>query len=69
MNNDDRILWIFEKRYGKMTGSCYLELDRDEDEEAVGVNVMKDGNLCWSVSKLDLLFDYILDKELTYERA
>ncbi len=59
MNNEQKMMWMFEQVHGKITGSCYTELFYDEYDELAGVNVMKDGNLCWSVPKLNLVFDYL----------
>ena len=58
MTDKDKLMWLFEQVHGKITGSCYTEIIT-EDYKPVAVDVMKDGNLCWSASKLDLVFDYL----------
>lgn len=50
-----KLLKLFKLVHGEVTGSCYLEVDEEETE----VRVMKDGNLCWTATKVDLVFDYI----------
>lgn len=60
MSDENKLMWLFEQVHGKITGSCYTELVYDEDnDKLIAVDVMKDGNLCWSASKLDLVFDYL----------
>ena len=63
---DDRLMELFIKVHGNISGSCYLEFEVDDEDTAVGVNVMKDGNLCFSVTREDLMFDVMTmtDEEL-----
>jgi hypothetical protein len=59
MSDEDKLLWMFEQVHGTITGSCYTEIDRDDSEDPIGISVMKDGNLCWYKTKLDIVFDYL----------
>ncbi len=60
MNDSEKIMWMFEQVHGKITGNCYTEIVLDEDGYTpIAVDVMKDGNLCWSATKVDLMFDYL----------
>jgi len=51
MNDDEKLIWMFEQVHGTINGSCYTEIVYDEDEKPIAINVMKNGNLCWSSSK------------------
>ena len=60
MNDEDKLLKMFIAVHGEPTGSCYLEVQEDEEFIIpVGISMMKDGHLCWTVSKVDILFDYL----------
>lgn len=61
MNDDEKLLWMFEQVHGfrDASGQCYTELEYDDSMNAVAVNVMKNNNLCWTATKLDLVFDYL----------
>lgn len=59
MNADDKLLWMFTEVHGQITGRCYVELVSDEGGNPIAVDVMKDGHVCWSATKVDLMFDYI----------
>ena len=59
MNDEEKLLWMFAEVYGEITGSCYREVIMDDSEEPLGISVMKNGNLCWYKSKLDIVFDYL----------
>lgn len=59
MSDLDKLILMFNEVHGPITGSCYTEITYNEDGNPDGINIMKDGNLCWRVSKEDLLFDYI----------
>lgn len=64
MDDEQKLLWMFHQVYGEVTRSCYLEIqdvgeDYEDDINLSTVRVMKDGNLCWSVNKIDLVFDYL----------
>lgn len=59
MTSNEKLLAMFEKAYGLISGKCYLEILTNDDGEAVAVAVMKDDNICWSKSKVDIVFDYL----------
>jgi hypothetical protein len=59
MDTVEKLLWLFKEVHGEMSGNCYTVVVYDEDENPIEVNVMKNGNRCWSASKADLVFDYI----------
>ena len=45
---------------GYEVSGCYTEAEEDDSGSAIAVNVMKDGNLCWSANKVDILFELAL---------
>lgn len=62
MTTEEKLLKMYVEIHGEVTGSCSLEIwedDSDYSNEELGVKVMKDGDLCFTVSKTDLLFDYV----------
>lgn len=59
MSDEEKLMALFTKIHGEITGSCYTEIIYDEDHKVFAVDVMKDGNLCWRATKVDLLFDII----------
>ncbi len=57
------LIKLFKEVHGDIDAdrsSCYTEIETDDHGKEAAVNVMKDGNLCWSATKLDLVFDYIM---------
>lgn len=55
-----KLLLMFDEVHGlPKGGSCYTEFDETMEGETIGINLMKDGNVCWTATKLDLLFDYL----------
>ena len=40
-----------------------MAVEEDDSGSAIAVNVMKDGNLCWSANKVDILFELALREE------
>ena len=60
MNDEEKLMWMFTQVHGEITGRCYTEIVLDEyGRTPVAVAVMKDGNLCWSATKCDLVFDFL----------
>jgi hypothetical protein len=59
MNDYEKLLWMFEKVHGEMTGSCSVKCNEDEYGVPVSVSCMKDGEACWTATKVDLLFDFV----------
>jgi len=66
MNDEDKLMWMFTEVHGNITGACYTEIVLDDEENPIAVEVRKNGNLCWSAAKVDLMFDY-LTRHLTAE--
>lgn len=59
MDDKDKLLKMFTDIHGEITGSCYVQVQYNDNNEAIGVSCMKDGNVCWTANKSDLLFDFI----------
>lgn len=62
MNDEEKLMWLFIEVNGDIDnkkGSCYTEIVVDDEERPIAVDVMKDGNLCWRKTKLDIIFDYL----------
>lgn len=59
MLDEDKMIKMFTEVYGEMTGSCYTEIEYNDMMEPCGVNLMKDGNLCWGVTIAELTFLYL----------
>jgi len=60
MREEDKFIKMYEDVHGKITSkSCKLVARQNDMGEVDGVVCMKDGVEAWSVSKVDLLFDYI----------
>ncbi len=56
MSDEEKIIRMYEVVEGKLKGgSCHLEYNEDEKM----LHCMKDGNSCWSISKADVLFNYV----------
>jgi hypothetical protein len=55
----DKLMWLFKQVHGEITGRCSAKVVYDDEMNAIGVSVMKDGNTCWTATKEDLMFDYI----------
>lgn len=60
---EERLLKMYTELWGEPVGSCYLEVDlEDNDNEysgAIGIKLMKDGNLCANYTKADIVFEYV----------
>jgi hypothetical protein len=57
MNEEEKLKWMFNQVHGELSGSCNLVIDDRNGE--IGAHVMKGGNLCWSTTKIDLVFDFL----------
>lgn len=67
MTDEEKLIKMFEKVHGDQSESvCYVKV-AEECGEAV-VHLMKHGNICWSVTKSDLLFDYITSRVFFYQQ-
>lgn len=49
------------------SSSCRTRLWSDEYGDVHGIEVVKDGYLCWSKTKNDILFDYIAKRDFEEE--
>jgi hypothetical protein len=60
MNEEEKVQHMFDTVYGVLGNKCDTEIVMtDHDPTRVErVDVLKGEDLCWSVSKADLLFDY-----------
>jgi len=63
MDDKEKMLWMFKEVHGEISNSCNLEISStvDDNDDAITINVVKDGNICWSVSKTQLIFDYLTE--------
>ena len=60
MTTEEKMMHMFVAVHGEATCSCYWELQYAEEScEATSIACMKDGLVCWDVSKADILFDYV----------
>ena len=58
MSDEEKLLWMFEQVHGILSKNCKIEIEFEYHKPS-GINVLKDGQLCWSVTKTDLMFDYL----------
>lgn len=63
MDKEERLRHLFNLVHGERTTNCYTEIVFNTEGAPTGINLMKDGNICWTVSVLDLLFAYVMKKE------
>lgn len=67
MTDDEKMIHMYNAVHGDLESrSCYIQVidNNSHPEEVVydedsRVALIKDGNVCWSISKTDLLFDYV----------
>jgi len=60
MTDAEKLVAMYEKVHGQVSRSCHLEAYLDDDNYIVqGLHCLKDGAIAWSVSKTDVLFDYV----------
>ena len=59
MDIDEKMAKMFNAVHGDISSTCDLVPYHDCNFDIQGFNVMKDGQLCWSVTKVELLFDYV----------
>ena len=59
MTEEEKLLWMFEQVHGEMTGACYAEVNYSYVDGPVSVSCMKDGQVCWTTNKADLVFDFL----------
>ena len=58
MTDEQKMIRMCEIVHGQLYGQCYFQYDLLSDGYSI-LHVMKDGNVCWSVTKTELLFDYV----------
>lgn len=58
MTTEDKVLAMFNAVHGEL-GNCTAALSYDDNDEVLGVDVTKAGQLCWHESKVDILFNFI----------
>lgn len=66
-NSEERMLWLFKQVHGDM-GNLIIEVGYDGDGIPNIVCVMKEGEVAWSVSRTQLLFEYITTKGMKEEQ-
>ena len=66
MNSEEKLKKMFIAVHGDIDtkrSSCYLRVVESEEDDSYGepvaIEVCKDGNVCWTKTKTDILFDYI----------
>lgn len=59
MDTEEKMLRMFEKVYGPLSNRFTLDIIENDDYEPKAIKVMKGSNECWSVTKEDLLFEYV----------
>ena len=60
MNHEETLLYLFKLSHGEMTGSCSAEVIEDVDGNFTLVACMKDGGVCWTASREELMFDHLM---------
>ena len=56
---EEKIMALFTAVNGKLSKNFRTEIVYDEDCKLECVKVWKGDNLCWQVTKVDLLFDFV----------
>lgn len=57
MSEEEKLKWMFEQVHGETTGNCGLYVN-DSGRE-VSVDLMKNGAVCWSRTKSELVFEFL----------
>jgi len=58
MNEEQKMIWLWEQANGKLdthTGCSFAS----DDYPPTRLILMKDGSECWSLTKAELVFDYL----------
>lgn len=58
MSEEQKMIWMFEQINGQVKGKYSIEVLGEYGEEAY-VQILKHGVPSWTVTKTELLFDYI----------
>ncbi|MCD1628485.1 hypothetical protein [Marinobacter shengliensis] len=59
MSCENKLLKLFEMFHGPISSSCTAEVYYGTNDEVAGVKVMKDGEVCWYVTREQLMFEFI----------
>ena len=60
MSCERKLLKLFEMFYGESVApSCAAEVYYGKNEEVAGVKVSRDGEVCWYVTREQLMFEFI----------
>lgn len=67
MTDEEKMIHMYNIVHGEVTGSsCHIQvIDHYSHPEEIGyeegsrIALIKDGTVCWTISKTDLLFDYM----------
>jgi hypothetical protein len=59
MNEEQKLLHLFHLKHGDVGRSCSLEVTYDHNLDPVGVDVLKDGGVCWDETRESLLYHYV----------
>lgn len=62
LRNPEKVLEVFTLLHGPESTDVTHELLFDDNEDICGVGVFKGENMCWSVSLVELAFDYAVRK-------
>ncbi|MBV1929012.1 MAG: hypothetical protein KUG81_05815 [Gammaproteobacteria bacterium] len=61
LSDEERMILMFEETFGKPGRNFSIEIMESDDGlySPSGIQVMKHGNPSWSITKAELVFDYI----------
>lgn len=59
MSDEEKLLHMFKLKEGEMTGACSAVILYSDEGEPNGVGCQKDGGICWSRSREDLIFAFV----------
>jgi len=59
MDDNEKMLWMYEQIYGPQDPSNIYKAVIHKDKNNLKIHIMKHGHVCWSMSKADLIFEYL----------
>lgn len=59
MNQEEKLMHLFHLSNGPLSPSCTPEIAYDDEGDPIGVNVIKNGDVCWHESRESLVFDFV----------
>lgn len=62
MTTEEKLLLMFHSMHGKLSKSCSAEIHMDDNGNPNGVSLIKNGQILWWETKLDLLFEYTTER-------